>query len=216
MGVTGNMAHRKGNYMGYNNRRLAEVWLDEYKEIYYTASPSAKLQEYGDVSDRVVWRKEHHCKPFRWYLQKHFPNMPIPDKERSIGRGYIAQGNAILGNKVVCFDSKGGDSAMAEIGCYPCHNMGANQAFALLKDGRIFGYTSNMCVSYSGGDNGVYSLVLDYCASPTRWHHMKDKTLRPDNMSGYCITHVGGTKYYLQMTKCQSLSTQIWDFSKYS
>ena len=31
-----------------NTRRAAEVWMDEYKEFYYAAVPSAKIVDFGE------------------------------------------------------------------------------------------------------------------------------------------------------------------------
>ena len=34
-------------YISRNTRRAAEVWMDEYKQFYYAAVPSAKNVPYG-------------------------------------------------------------------------------------------------------------------------------------------------------------------------
>ena len=48
-----------------NGRRLAEVWLDEYKEFLYQISPPAKNVDMGDISERVELRNRLQCKSFR-------------------------------------------------------------------------------------------------------------------------------------------------------
>lgn len=59
----------KADAVSINFRRVAEVWMDEYKEWLYDRRPSLKLvTNYGDISERVALRKQLKCKSFKWYL----------------------------------------------------------------------------------------------------------------------------------------------------
>jgi glycosyltransferase involved in cell wall biosynthesis len=55
-----------------NKVRLAEVWLDQYKEFFYRADPHARrlVQHMGDVSDRVRLKEKLHCKPFQFFVDR--------------------------------------------------------------------------------------------------------------------------------------------------
>lgn len=60
----------KPNAVSINFRRVAEVWMDEYKFWLYDRRPSLKLvKEFGDISQRIALRKELKCKTFKWYLE---------------------------------------------------------------------------------------------------------------------------------------------------
>ncbi|XP_009703248.1 PREDICTED: polypeptide N-acetylgalactosaminyltransferase 6, partial [Cariama cristata] len=66
-----------------NQVRLAEVWMDDYKEIFYRrnqqAAQMAREKTYGDITDRRKLREQLHCKNFTWYLQTVYPEMFVPD-----------------------------------------------------------------------------------------------------------------------------------------
>ena len=66
--------------------RLAEVWMDEYKEYFYTREPQIRRLDIGDISAQVALREKLQCKPFKWFMEKvaydlvkKFP-LPPPNK----------------------------------------------------------------------------------------------------------------------------------------
>lgn len=73
----------EGNALTYikNTKRTAEVWMDEYRQYYYNARPSALGKAYGNLQARVELRKQLNCKSFQWYLENVYPELKIPEKE---------------------------------------------------------------------------------------------------------------------------------------
>uniref|UniRef100_A0A3B3U049 Galactosyltransferase C-terminal domain-containing protein n=1 Tax=Poecilia latipinna TaxID=48699 RepID=A0A3B3U049_9TELE len=56
--------------------RLAEVWMDDYKWIFYRAN---RRDSYGDVSERRKLREKLNCKNFSWYLNNIYPEAYVPE-----------------------------------------------------------------------------------------------------------------------------------------
>ncbi|XP_061628142.1 polypeptide N-acetylgalactosaminyltransferase 6-like isoform X2 [Phyllopteryx taeniolatus] len=115
-----------------NQVRLAEVWMDDYKLLFYRrnnrAGNMARQHSYGDIAHRLKLRENLNCKSFSWYLNTVYPEMFVPERTPE---KYGAIRNA---GSQTCLDvgenNKGGNPVIM----YACHNQGGNQYFE---------YTSN-------------------------------------------------------------------------
>lgn len=68
-----------------NYRRVAEVWMDEYKEFLYKRRPQYRSIDAGDMSEQLAIREKLKCKPFSWFmrevawdLEKYYPTTEPP------------------------------------------------------------------------------------------------------------------------------------------
>ncbi|RUS72227.1 hypothetical protein EGW08_020000, partial [Elysia chlorotica] len=60
-----------------NSLRVAEIWMDDYKNYFYERS-RYRIVKIGSLSDRQGLRKSLGCKSFAWYLENIFPEKAIP------------------------------------------------------------------------------------------------------------------------------------------
>ncbi|KAI4871770.1 hypothetical protein NFI96_010924 [Prochilodus magdalenae] len=108
-----------------NQVRLAEVWMDDYKLIYYrrnqNAARMAKEKKYGDISERLKLRETLHCKNFSWYLENVYPEAFVPDLT-PVKYGALTN----LGSQS-CLDVGENNNGGKPVIMYTCHNMGGNQ-----------------------------------------------------------------------------------------
>ncbi|CAF0785340.1 unnamed protein product [Didymodactylos carnosus] len=98
--VPGTSAHQTS----INHMRLAEVWMDEFKEYYYIREPAIHNLEIGDISERKQLRKKLKCKSFKWFLDTIaydvLQKFPAPPKNKVWGQCKNAHNS-------VCLDDRG-------------------------------------------------------------------------------------------------------------
>jgi polypeptide N-acetylgalactosaminyltransferase len=81
----------KIDYVARNLKRVAEVWLDDYKKYLYRGSPARfERVDVGDLTKQFELKASLKCKPFKYFLDivapdmiMRFPILPI----------YFASGN---------------------------------------------------------------------------------------------------------------------------
>uniref|UniRef100_A0A1A8LDU9 Polypeptide N-acetylgalactosaminyltransferase n=1 Tax=Nothobranchius pienaari TaxID=704102 RepID=A0A1A8LDU9_9TELE len=107
----------EGNALTYikNTRRAAEVWMDEYKQYYYSARPSAQGKAFGSIADRLTLRRKLNCKPFRWYMESVYPELRVPEQEAVFS--LLKQGG-------LCLETRGTDGGL---GLAECKSIGTNK-----------------------------------------------------------------------------------------
>ncbi|KAK7878485.1 hypothetical protein WMY93_030321 [Mugilogobius chulae] len=110
-----------------NQVRLAEVWMDDFKKIFYrrnkNAATMASQNQYGDISERLTLREKLQCKNFTWYLNTVYPEAFIPDLEP------VKFGALKNSGSQTCLDVGENNQGSKPMIMYQCHNMGGNQYF---------------------------------------------------------------------------------------
>nr|CAD7606450.1 unnamed protein product [Timema genevievae] len=67
----------KGDFVGRNYRRVAEVWMDEYKEYLYKRRPHYRTIDTGDLTQQKALREALKCKSFKWFMENVAFDLPL-------------------------------------------------------------------------------------------------------------------------------------------
>ncbi|XP_046388903.1 polypeptide N-acetylgalactosaminyltransferase 16-like [Ischnura elegans] len=89
-----------------NAKRVAEVWLDDYKIFFYEAQPSAYDIPTGSLEQPQAVKDYMDCKSFRWYLEGLYPELKFPTTE-ALAFGQIKQGLRCLTEKILLTNNYG-------------------------------------------------------------------------------------------------------------
>ncbi|XP_046513789.1 polypeptide N-acetylgalactosaminyltransferase 13 isoform X1 [Equus quagga] len=160
-----------GHVINKNNRRLAEVWMDEFKDFFYIISPGVVKVDYGDVSVRKSLRENLKCKPFSWYLENIYPDSQIPRRYYSLGEIRNVETNQCLDNM--------GRKENEKVGIFNCHGMGGNQVFSYTADKEI--RTDDLCLDVSRLNGPVIML---------KCHHMRGNQLWEYDAETHTLLHI--------------------------
>ncbi|XP_041367869.1 probable N-acetylgalactosaminyltransferase 9 [Gigantopelta aegis] len=196
---------------GINSMRLAEVWMDEYKRLFYTHRRALLGNDYGDISERKALREKLKCHSFKWYLENVYPDKFIIDEN--------VQAWGMLRNPAsnLCLDTLQKDEKMVfDVGMYFCQNSAsANQVFSWSMDNEI--RREEGCLDTTGKDGDT--VQLQPCSNKkttTKWSHNMESGETKHVSSGKCLDRAdiksGG---FVVVKACSGADSQKWAFEHY-
>lgn len=201
---------------GTNSKRLAEVWMDDYKRLYYLHRPDLKKKDVGDLSERKKLRKKLKCKSFKWYLNNIIPDKFILD-ENVAGYGALRNPNSGLCLDTLQRDEKG----TINLGVFSCQSGGSSsQVFSLTKSGQLRREMTCAVVYPSNKKDGEKSgsVLMPACTGPLdneKWT-FKDNLLEHSE-TGLCLDVDGivSGKDIVARPCDKEKGTQKWEFHKF-
>lgn len=93
------------DFITHNFKRIAEVWLDDYKECLYQREPIKYANvDAGDLEIQKLIKKNLNCKPFKHFLEHVMPDMleKFPCVEPGVFASGVIQSEA---DPELCVDS---------------------------------------------------------------------------------------------------------------
>ncbi|XP_007556722.1 polypeptide N-acetylgalactosaminyltransferase 6-like [Poecilia formosa] len=198
-----------------NQVRLAEVWMDDFKKIFYRRNKNAAVMasenKYGDISDRLNLRNRLHCKNFTWYLNTIYPEIFIPDLKPEKFGSIRNSGSR------TCLDVGENNQGGKAVIMYPCHNMGGNQYFEYSSHKELrHNIGKQLCLHANDQSEPV---KIELCQlkgrgtslSPQQEWVFTEESLLKNPSSGRCLQLRGGQ---VQMDHCNAADPfQQWSFS---
>ncbi|UJR29867.1 hypothetical protein I4U23_017415 [Adineta vaga] len=193
-----------------NYKRVALVWLDEYKELIYAVNPDIKRLDGGDVSSRLELRAKLNCSSFRTYLDM-FKLKNFPFDHRFIG--------SISTNGRRCLDSMTGPDISkglnTKVSAQACHTEGGNQIFLYTKSNRI--HFDELCLEPNSDKTSNQDIILAMCVEDRieqKWEYdQQTSQLKHQSYKGQCLQVSGSSDVVL--AQCDiNIPSQKWSFNK--
>nr|XP_039264974.1 polypeptide N-acetylgalactosaminyltransferase 4-like [Styela clava] len=190
-----------------NNRRVADVWMDEYSEQYYRRVPRARKIDAGDLTERKQLREDLGCKSFAWYLKNIYPDLYAPPKDDIIMAGeWTNEGKS----NQYCLDSANPQGSIGlKTTLYVCHGMGGNQDYLLTRQGEIrHNFVKELCLQPDG--SSVLTKACVYPQGQVPFSQMWEYTENFQFLhvqTGHCMEAVDMT---VLLKPCSSDASQKW------
>ncbi|XP_040005170.1 polypeptide N-acetylgalactosaminyltransferase 5 [Xiphias gladius] len=193
-----------------NLARVAEVWLDEYKDLFYGHGYhhllDKKVIDIGNLTEQIELRKRLKCKSFKWYLENVYPDMDAP----------LVKAEGLVFNR----------------GLRKCLNLRKSslsfEICDLSKQSQHFNYTwmrhlrqQSLCVAPQGKGNGFALQLCDNTKPELRWFHKSSNSALAEHLITEFVSHhmcleAGPQGDSLHLNPCVPSNTfQKWQFTHY-
>ncbi|XP_056293444.1 polypeptide N-acetylgalactosaminyltransferase 5 [Pseudoliparis swirei] len=193
-----------------NLARVAEVWLDEYKDLFYGHGyhhlRDRKAINIGNLTDQIELRKKLKCKSFQWYLDNVYPDMKPP----------LVQAEGLVFNRGLrkCLTLQKGSLSF--------------DTCDLSSQSQHFNYTwmrhvrqQDLCIAPHGNGSGFALQLCDNAVPEHRWLHKSSNSALADHLiaeyaSKRMCLEAGPKGDTLHLNSCESRNAfQKWEFTKY-
>ncbi|XP_054721905.1 putative polypeptide N-acetylgalactosaminyltransferase 10 [Uloborus diversus] len=208
-----------GDFVGRNYKRVAEIWMDEYKEYLYLRRPHYRNMDAGHLSKQKRLRRKLGCKSFKWYMENVAFDQPVkfpPVEPADIAKGQIR--NEV---KNVCLDT-GFREQNEKVGLELClqndTKMLRDQNFIFSWHKDIRPLKRNLCFDVSTPERGAPVLLWNCHGMQGNqlWKHDEETHQLVHLTTGNCLDCDFNLRKIF-MNHCQNSSiSQKWTFEKMS
>ncbi|XP_055334820.1 polypeptide N-acetylgalactosaminyltransferase 13-like [Paramacrobiotus metropolitanus] len=196
---------------GANAARVAEVWLDDYKRLFYLARPNLKNAAIGDLTKRKELRQNLKCHDFKWFLDNIYPEKYIPDENaKFFGQLWNPIHNACL--SVAGWDDHVAPNAFILAKCYPSSHLSYWwQLFSMSKNNEL--RRDDWCLDEKS-DQEPHTLIGHLCSDEDLRTWTYDGSRIINTKSRGCLTFVPqlNTSASVGIFVCDNSSFQQWHF----
>ncbi|XP_063586078.1 polypeptide N-acetylgalactosaminyltransferase 5-like isoform X1 [Penaeus indicus] len=185
------------NVVMKNSARVAEVWMDEWRDFFFEMNPGARSVDYGDVGPRRKLREDLKCKSFRWFLENIYPESQMP-------LDYYYLGEIMNVNGETCLATSTENLQIAH-----CDFNSGSQVFAYTKRQQVM--SDDNCLDASNPSGPVKLVRCHGMGGNQMWtYNDQDGSLRHVN-SGRCLQKPDARDVTLPVLRpCDGSAGQQW------
>eukprot|EP00040_Diaphanoeca_grandis_P027323 m.155196 g.155196 ORF g.155196 m.155196 type:complete len:732 (-) comp30930_c0_seq2:148-2343(-) len=199
-----------GRFLDRNDGRVATVWLDDYKKLFFQFRPMDRI-DLGDLSQRHALREKLQCKSFNWYLKEVVRDLYVPDFVPNIS--VVGERNAAGGARRQCLDHK--EHPTGAVSMSACHQS-KTQLFAFTSAGFIQSATHVVHHLVCLRVEMMSQMFCDH-DKVGRWRLTADGLLRSRFEPNMCLGRGVHSGDQLKYQPCvHGNSHQFWMFTKKS
>jgi len=199
------------NVLTYNPLRVAEVWMDDFKYLYYDRfgrwdKPlEQRIGGYGDVSARKELRERLGCQSFKWYLDQVALDVPQPQ--------LYASGEVFNMAKRLCLDQEDRrTNAGLKLTTSTCRMTGGNQYWIYRTNGQLT--RDYLCVGAVETEGDIEVQMLN-CEDHTAWSYNTEENLLVYKGTDHCLAFKQDDS--LTLLPCDGSSPlQKWHFTHFN
>ncbi|KAM4689695.1 polypeptide N-acetylgalactosaminyltransferase 15 [Discoglossus pictus] len=190
-----------------NKIRIAEVWLDSYKDIFYKHNTKALLMSKNqktDTTEHQQLRQRLGCKGFQWFLANIYPEI---NASFSILGSSGQLFNSGFGSCMSCQYKQGVSGHAVELS--NCNDK-TNQVFEYnnMKEIRL---TVELCLAVKQDQIILENCTVSAQPGPEQIWDLNEVGLLKHIYTGKCIEGVNGaTNTSLYLRPCNNQSNQMW------
>ncbi|CRK91590.1 CLUMA_CG005244, isoform A [Clunio marinus] len=204
------------NYYDRNFKRVAEVWMDEYKHHIYSRNPDRwNKVDFGDLSKALELKSKLNCKPFKYFLEEIGPDIVDrypPVEPPPFAYGKIQSEMA----KELCIDTM--NVRESELGLYPCKHSSKvhiTQTFRLRKHRDIsIEFSKSDCITKKKDKILSFPCYFNQNSQYFRYNITSKQIVCGPNRNRQCLDMNEDLKtiFIAQCDSDQISQRWIWDF----
>jgi len=200
---------------GINTARTVEVWMDDHKKLFYMHRPDLLNTDLGSLENRLKFRSDMQCKPFKWFLDTIYPEKFILDSPDQV----FAYGRLRNPDYDVCLDNlQNEDKDSYVLGQYTCHKfMAAAQFFSFSRKFEL--RREEMCAQvtsvFAQSEEDVHMASCHGQAGNQEWAHTKQGKIIHKATKKCLDAGIGQSMDNLFVAPCKNIEAQTWFFDHY-
>jgi len=200
---------------GINTARTVEVWLDEFKRLFYMHRPDLLNADIGSVENRMLFKDQLQCKPFSWFLENIYPEKFILDDPQHV----FAYGRLRNPSSTTCLDNlQNDDKDTYDLGQYACHNFMASAQFFSFSRKYELRREDNCATVSAPFPQRLEKVEMSVChgqGGEQEWAHTRDGKVIHKATKKCLDAGRGQSMDLLYVAPCQNIPSQVWYFDHY-
>lgn len=196
-----------GDILYTNLARVAEVWMDEWRQFFYSINPivNRTLHKVGrdkafeNIEDRKMLRTRLNCKSFSWFLDNVWPEHFFPRADRFFGKVKQNSSGRCLQRPTVRIGM--GQAAVGAVDTANCSSrLITNQLFVFNPKTGFLMTDENICLDSGSDPMPSRQAILSPCNESKRqkWEHTHESFLK-HMTSGLCLDSSEPNRVHLEV-----------------